>query len=152
MKTKLAFSLALVFFMSGFGPGDVRTSGSKEDDLLLNQLEASHFASLALKCISKEYPSKPEHVLNEGRDVKSPKTLHPAFYGCYDWHSSVHGHWMLVRLLKLFPTLPEAQQIRSALATNLRVENILAEAAYVKQPNRQSFECRPTPDGIAPAT
>jgi len=140
MKTMLAFSLALVFFLSGFGRVDVRMSEFKADDLSLNQSEASHFASLALKCISKEYPNKPEHVLNERNDVQSPKTLHPAFYGCYDWHSSVHGHWMLVRLLKLFPNLPEAQQIRNALATNLKAENILAEAAYVKQPNRQSFE------------
>ncbi len=110
------------------------------DELSLNESQASHFASLALKCISKEYPNKPEHVLNEQHDVMSPKTLHPAFYGCYDWHSSVHGHWMLVRLLRLFPNLPEAMQIRSAVGTNLRSENILAEAAYIKQPNRQSFE------------
>lgn len=106
----------------------------------LTEKEASHFAALALKCVNRELPNKPEHVINSPSDVQSPKQLHPAFYGCYDWHSSVHGHWMLVRLLKTFPTLPEAQQIRKALNENLTGENIRAEAAYMAQPNRQSFE------------
>lgn len=106
----------------------------------LTQAQASHFASLALKCIAREYPNKPEHVMNDGRDVDNPKKLHPAFYGCYDWHSSVHGHWMLVRLLRTFPNLPEASQIRRVLDANLKAENISGEVAYLKQPNRQSFE------------
>src|ERR1700741_340798 len=102
--------------------------------------QASHFASLALKCVGREFPNKPEHVINNASEVSSPKTLHPAFYGCYDWHSSVHGQWMLVRLLKTFPNLPESRQIRDALNANLTAENIQAEVAYMKQPNRQSFE------------
>lgn len=113
---------------------------AKAQDLSLTQAQASHFASLALKCVTREYPNKPEHVLNEPGDVENPKQLHPAFYGCYDWHSSVHGHWMLVRLLRMFPNLPEAGDIRKALGTNLRAENILVETAYLKQKNRQSFE------------
>src|SRR5882762_7534109 len=72
-------------------------------ELSLTQSQASHFASLALKCISREYPNKPEHVMNDSHDVDNPKKLHPAFYGSFDWHSSVHGHWMLVRLLRTFP-------------------------------------------------
>jgi hypothetical protein len=107
---------------------------------VLTEKQASHLAGLAMKCISREYPNKPEHVINSDADVKGPKTLHPAFYGCYDWHSSVHGHWMLVRLLKVFPTLPEAPQIRKALNATLTVENLRAEVAYLKEPNRQSFE------------
>ncbi|HEY3580937.1 MAG TPA: DUF2891 domain-containing protein [Pyrinomonadaceae bacterium] len=106
----------------------------------LTEKEASHFAALALKCVTREFPNKPEHVINNNSEVLSPKTLHPAFYGCYDWHSSVHGHWMLVRLLKSFPNLPESAQIRAALNANLTAENIQAEVAYMKQPNRQSFE------------
>ena len=66
--------------------------------------------------------------------------MHPSFYGCYDWHSSVHGHWMLVRLLRLFPQLPESRQIREALNGNLSSENITVEVSYLTQPNRQSFE------------
>ena len=106
----------------------------------LSEKQASHFAALALKCVNREFPNKPEHVINNTSEVKSPKALHPAFYGCYDWHSSVHGHWMLVRLLKTFPNLPESAQIRNALNVNLTAENIQQEVAYMKQPNRQSFE------------
>ncbi len=106
----------------------------------LTEKQASHFAALAMKCVNREFPNKPEHVINNASEVSSPKVLHPAFYGCYDWHSSVHGHWMLVRLLKMFPNLPESAQIRAALGANLTAENIRAEVAYMKQPNRQSFE------------
>src|SRR6185503_15900969 len=90
----------------------------------LTEQQASHFAGLALKCVTREFPNKPEHVINNSSEVQNPKTLHPAFYGCYDWHSSVHGHWMLVRLLKTFPNLPESAQIRTALNANLTAENI----------------------------
>src|SRR5882762_4531248 len=117
-----------------------QTPRAATTELSLAQSQASHFASLALKCISREYPNKPEHVMNDSRDVDNPKKLHPAFYGCFDWHSSVHGHWMLVRLLRTFPNLPEAAQIRKALDANLKAENIAGEVAYLKQPNRQSFE------------
>ena len=106
----------------------------------LTEKQASHFAALALKCVNREFPNKPEHVINNATEVKNPKMLHPSFYGCYDWHSSVHGHWMLVRLLKSFPSLPEAAQIRNALNANLTAENIETEVTYIKQPNRQSFE------------
>ena len=108
--------------------------------LSLTEKQASHFAALALKCVAREFPNKPEHVINTASEVKSPKALHPAFYGCYDWHSSVHGHWMLIRLLKTFPNLAESQRIREALNENLSAENIQAEVTYMKQPNRQSFE------------
>lgn len=113
---------------------------SKLADVSLTQAQASHFAVLALKCITREYPNKPEHVMNDKSDVDNPKSLHPSFYGCYDWHSSVHGHWMLVRLLRTYPQLAEATQIRKALNANLDSENIAGEVKYFKQPNRQSFE------------
>ncbi len=106
----------------------------------LTEAQGSHFANLALKCIQREYPNKPDHVINDPGDVRRPRAMHPAFYGCFDWHSSVHGHWMLVRLLKLFPTLPEATAIRKALNENLAEENIRVETAYLDQPNRESFE------------
>ena len=106
----------------------------------LNPAQASHLASLALGCIGKEFPNKLDHVMNDAGEVKSPRVLHPAFYGCFDWHSSVHGHWMLVRLLRQFPALPESAQIRAALDANLSAGNLKAEAAYLEQPNRQSFE------------
>jgi hypothetical protein len=111
-----------------------------KSNLGLTQKSASHFAQLALKCVSKEFPNKPDHVINDSRDLLSPRTMHPAFYGCFDWHSSVHGHWMLVRILRVFPDLPEATQIRKALDANLAAANIAVEVAYLSQPNRQSFE------------
>ena len=106
----------------------------------LTRAEASHFAGLALKCVAREYPNKPDHTINDASDVQSPRALHPAFYGCLDWHSSVHGHWMLVRLLRLFPDLPETGQIRTALNENLTATNAQTEVAYLTQANRQSFE------------
>jgi hypothetical protein len=136
MKLTTRLVLAALFL---FGAATPALSQTKFNDSL-SEKQASHFAALALKCVSREFPNKPEHVINNATEVQSPKVLHPAFYGCYDWHSSVHGHWMLVRLLKSFPNLPESAQIRTALSANLTAENIAAEVAYLKQPNRQSFE------------
>ncbi len=110
------------------------------DPLTLTLAQASKLAQLPLKCLRREYPNKLDHTMNDGGEVKGPRALHPAFYGCYDWHSSVHGHWMLVRLLKSFPQMPEAQTIRAALRENLTAENLQGEVAYLNQPNRQSFE------------
>src|ERR1041385_293069 len=126
--------LFLILFLPTVANAQMKTSES------LTEKQASHFAALAFKCVSREFPNKPEHVINNASEVSSPKALHPAIYGCYDWHSSVHGHWMLVRLLKMFPNLPESAQIRTALSANLTAENIRAEVAYMNQPNRQSFE------------
>src|SRR6516164_8184458 len=78
--------------------------------------------------------------MNGPADILGPRALHPAFYGSFDWHSSVHGHWMLVRLLRLFPDLPEGRQIRDVFATHLTAKNLQVEADYFAQPNRQSFE------------
>src|ERR1051325_10407681 len=111
-----------------------------DKQMSLTETQASHFAWLALKCIQKEFPNKPDHTINDKDDVRSPREMHPAFYGCLDWHSTVHGHWMLVRLLKLYPNLPEAKQIRAALEANLSEKNIAGEVAYLKQPSRASFE------------
>jgi hypothetical protein len=108
--------------------------------LSLDAGAASHFAQLALKCVGQEYPNKLDHVMNGAEEVQSPRALHPAFYGCYDWHSSVHGHWMLARLLRKFPDLPEAAAIRAVLDEHLAPQPIATEVAYFGQPNRKSFE------------
>lgn len=78
--------------------------------------------------------------MNDAGDVRSPRALHPAFYGCYDWHSAVHGHWMLVRLLKTFPDIPEAARIRAVLDHSFAAENIGFEVKYLDEPNRRTFE------------
>lgn len=106
----------------------------------MSQEQASSFARLALQGVVKEYPNKPADVLNGEKDVQKPRVLHPAFYGSFDWHSSVHGHWMLVRLLRRFPDLPEKKQVRAVLAEHLTADNLRAEAEAFARPNAQSFE------------
>src|ERR1700721_1072500 len=93
---------------------------------------AERFANLALACVHKEYPNKIAHVLNSDADVAPPRKLTPAFCGCYDWHSSVHGHWLLVRLLRTFPEAPFASAARDALKQSLTADNLEQEAAYIK--------------------
>jgi hypothetical protein len=92
---------------------------------------AERFAHLALACVKKEYPNKISHVLKSDADVAPPRKLTPAFFGCYDWHSSVHGHWLLVRLLRTFPEASFAAQAREALRKSLTAENLKREATYV---------------------
>lgn len=106
----------------------------------LTKEQASAFAKLALKGAGKEFPHKPGIVFNAAADVKTPKALHPAFFGCFDWHSAVHGHWLLVRVLKQFPDLAETKEIRAVLADHLTAENLKAEADYFARPDAKSFE------------
>jgi hypothetical protein len=101
---------------------------------------ADRFAKLALACVHKEYPNKIAHVLNSDADVAPPRKLTPAFCGCYDWHSSVHGHWLLARLLRTFPDAPFAKDARAALKQSLTAENLKQEASYIKGEGRSSFE------------
>src|SRR5213596_2811721 len=107
---------------------------------------AERFAKLALACVGKQYPNKISHVLNSDVDVAPPSKLTPAFYGCYDWHSSVHGHWLLVRLLRTFPNGSFAAAARDALRKSLTAENMKQEAAYIRREGRASFE---RPYGLA---
>jgi Protein of unknown function (DUF2891) len=107
---------------------------------------AERFARLALACVEKEYPNKISHVLNSDADVAPPRKLTPAFCGCYDWHSSVHGHWLLVRLVRTFPDASFASAAREALRKSLTAENLKEEAAYLRGEGRSSFE---RPYGLA---
>jgi hypothetical protein len=107
---------------------------------------AGRFASLALACVHQPYPNKIAHVLKDDADARTPRELYPAFHGCYDWHSSVHGHWLLVRLVKRFPEAPFAAAARAALARSLTPENLATEAAYLSRADRASFE---RPYGLA---
>src|SRR5437667_7901093 len=107
---------------------------------------AERFANLALACVHKEYPNKISHTLNSDADVGPPRKLTPAFYGCYDWHSSVRGHWLLVRLVRTFPNAAFAPTAREALRQSLTPENIAQEAAYLRAEGRASFE---RPYGLA---
>jgi hypothetical protein len=112
----------------------------------LDAAAAGRFANLALKCLHQEYPNKIAHTLASDADVHPPRELFPAFHGCYDWHSAVHGHWLLVRLVRQFPDAPFAADARAELARSLTVENLSAETAYLQRAGRASFE---RPYGLA---
>jgi Protein of unknown function (DUF2891) len=107
---------------------------------------AARFAALALKCLHQEYPNHISHTLNGDADVRPPRELTPAFYGCLDWHSDVHGHWLLVRLIRLFPDAPFVPEARAAVGRSLAPLNIAAELAYLRGTGRASFE---RPYGLA---
>src|SRR5687767_12395934 len=93
----------LLMFAMAFAP---RLAGAQQAAPTLTAPSAGRFAALALACVQKEYPNKIAHIMNSPADVKAPHELTPACYGCYDWHSSVHGHWLLARLVRAFPTAP----------------------------------------------
>ncbi len=107
---------------------------------------AERFANLALACVHKEYPNKISHNLSSDADVAPPRKLTPAFYGCYDWHSSVHGHWLLARLARTFPDAPFAPKAREALQQSITPDNIAQEVTYLRGEGRASFE---RPYGLA---
>ena len=102
--------------------------------------QASSLAALPLAGLRREYPNKMDHVMLDGGDVCSPRQCHPAFYGCFDWHSSVHGHWMLARLLKSFPDLPQAGAVEKLFCEHFTEDNLKREAEYLSAPGRKSFE------------
>jgi len=128
---------------------DEKSSGNNQLTAAAPSLEpatAERFARLALDCVHKEYPNKIAHVLLSDADAKPPRALTPAFYGCYDWHSSVHGHWLLARLARLFPEAEFTSAARAALARSLTPDNIATEVAYLRGAGRTSFE---RPYGLA---
>lgn len=134
--------LIFAFFLSAcVQPKSKKTFGQKidEKDLILNIAQAERLASLPMKCIAQEFPNKLGQVLGDSAQLLRPKILHPAFYGCFDWHSSVHGHWLLVRLLKEFPEMDQ-KVIRAKLTYQLSKSNILNEVRFFKTKHNQSFE------------
>lgn len=108
------------------------------NELHLDERSAARFARLALDCVTREYPNKIAHVMASDADARPPRLLTPAFYGCFDWHSAVHGHWLLARLLRLFPNAEFAAEARGVLADNLSSERIAGEAEYLRA--RPGFE------------
>src|SRR3954471_21041936 len=126
---KLAPVLLLLFSTAAF---------AEEASPQFDAKAAQRFADLALACVGKEYPNKISHLLNSDADVAPPRKLTPAFYGCYAWHSWVHGHWLLVRLIKTFPDAAFAKTAREALRKSLTEENLKKEAAYLRAEGRAS--------------
>lgn len=115
-------------------------SASAVDTNVLDNVRAEKFARQALAGLDREYPNKPGEVLAGPQDLMTPRAMHPAFYGCFDWHSSVHGHWMLVRLLRQYPGMTNASAIRARLAAHLTATNLAAETAYFEPKDNRNFE------------
>ncbi len=113
-------------------------SSMSESELRADAAQA--WAALVLKGIDREFPNKPSVVLADAASLATPREMFPAFFGCFDWHSSVHGHWLLVRALRLFPKMENADQIRAALDAHLAAANIQAEADFFSKEEHKSFE------------
>ena len=135
-----------VLFLSIQWTAGVAAPSTGDAPPAMDAAAAQRFAGLALKCLHAEYPSHISHTMDSDADARAPHLLNPAFYGCLDWHSDVHGHWMLVRLLRLFPDAPFAPAARLELARSFTAANIAGEMDYLKRADRASFE---RPYGLA---
>jgi hypothetical protein len=107
---------------------------------MLTPPQASRLAAIALGHVTREYPNKLDHVLGDASDLAAPRALHPIFYGSLDWHSCVHGHWLLAHLLRRDPRLPEADRIRALLTASFTAERVAGERAYLARPTTRGFE------------
>ena len=135
----VALSWALVANAGGNAPPAARATP-------LDVTAAGRFAALALKCLHQEYPNHLSHTLDSDADALPPHVLTPAFYGCLDWHSDVHGHWLLVRLLRTYPDAPFGAAARAEIARSITPQNIAGEVSYLGRDDRASFE---RPYGLA---
>jgi len=147
MIQKILFSVVLITLMSCHsdvtkGKDIVKNNSFQKNKkpIHLSLKQANQLAKLPLKCIGQEYPNKPSQVLTDDADLNSPKNMHPVFYGCFDWHSAVHGHWSLVRLLKDFKSLKNADSIKKILVNRFSKENIQKEIDYFNQKQNYSYE------------
>ncbi len=143
MIIKLFYFAAIILFWS-CNYSEEKKANKEENKALeisvLNLQEANRLAQLPLNCMETEYPNRLGQTLGDSTYLKSPKELHPAFYGCFDWHSAVHGHWSLVSLLKQFPELNNASEIKTKLLQNISKENIDIEIMYFDDRHNATFE------------
>src|SRR3712207_1237745 len=107
--------------------------------MLLPEL-AHEFARLALGHVEREFPNKLDHVMAGPGDARAPRELHPVFYGSFDWHSCVHGYWLLARLYRRHPGAVASTTIREVVDRNLTPEKVAAEVAYLREPSHAGFE------------
>ncbi len=135
MKKIIVLFLTIFIFLNSFSQ---QTADIETPKLTIK--EANRLSKLPLTCMNTEYPNKLGQTLGSSEDLKAPKVLHPAFYGCFDWHSSVHGHWSLVSLLKQYPDIENSVQIREKLSNNISKENIADEVEYFKGKHNKIYE------------
>src|SRR5690554_7155040 len=136
MKKIVLLSLTFLFFSCN----EKTIQPESVSWLILDLVQANNLAKLPMECILQEYPNKLGQVLGSDEDLKSPLELRPAFYGYFDWHSAVHGHWSLVVLVNKFSELENREEIISALEKHLSPQNIEIEIAFFNDKNNTSFE------------
>lgn len=140
------FILLLIIGMFSCTGNETKNNNSIKSESLeiatpsLDLQEANRLANLPIECVDREYPNKLNQTISGDEDLRSPSDLHPAFFGCFDWHSSVHGHWSLVKLLKNFPDLEKGELVRALLSERITKENIAREIEYFKHENNKTFE------------
>jgi hypothetical protein len=101
---------------------------------------AARFMALTTGHLTREFPHKLDHVLDGPEDARTPRELHPIFFGSFDWHSCLHGWWQVLRLARLYPDLREAERVRALAAEMLTAENFAVETAYLARPSARGFE------------
>ena len=139
-KVSLVVLMLFTIACTDISTADLNVSPEKPIQPILNLEQANRLAQLPLDCINTEFPNKLNDVIGSAADLATPKKLHPAFYGCFDWHSAVHGHWSLVKLLKLFPDLENSDEIKQKLLVNISKANMQKEIEFFYGPNNKSWE------------
>ena len=143
---KLFLNILIISLLVGCNQKNKKQDEIKADDEItyakpqLNKKSASYLYHFAFDCIDQEYPNKLGQVLGDATYLKEPSELHPAFYGCFDWHSSVHGHWTLLNILKELPNFEHREAILKKLQKNITKENILKEVKYFDDVHNKTFE------------
>ena len=144
MERNIFFAAIVIFFWSCNSSEEKKEVNKNSTEMVeipdLNLHEANRLAQLPINCMDTEYPNRLGQTLGGLEDLQSPKQLHPAFYGCFDWHSAVHGHWSLVSLLKQFPEIENSKAIKEKLILNISEENILKEVAYFDGEHNKTYE------------
>ena len=140
MKKGIIITMLVIMLGAGCTSDGPDKLINKRESVGLSIEQAGRLAALPLDCMQTAYPNKPGQTLGSKNDMGEPQMLHPAFYGCFDWHSAVHGHWSLVKLLKLFPELENAGIIRQKLQENMTAANIKGEIEYFNRSDETSYE------------
>ncbi|WP_313113210.1 DUF2891 domain-containing protein [Aequorivita sediminis] len=148
MKNHLLYILSALFVISCNDPSNKKSEIPKTEVISIDKFEdpsftlaeANKLIELPLHCVGTEYPYKPGEVLESEADLVAPIKVHPIFYGCFDWHSAVHGYWSMVTLLKQFPDMDKAEEVKNILQEKITAENVATEVEYFKKPINSSFE------------
>mgnify|MGYP003638780237 CR=1 FL=1 len=140
MKLRFFISAITLVLLSQVSLAQSIATDNKALPHALTLAEANKLVSLPLHCVETRYPYKTGVTLASAADVKEPIAMHPVFYGCFDWHSAVHGYWSMVTLLRQFPQLTQAAEIRAMLKRNLTAENVAQEVAFFSKDINASFE------------